>query len=99
MPGDSSAPQITLNGDATYPLALGDNYIELGANAADDRDGFVDVTVSGVVSNSVGSYDVTYTATDEAGNSSSIIRTVIVDVAPTIDSFKFPKRQQCLFNG
>jgi beta-glucanase (GH16 family) len=89
MPGDSSAPQITLNGDATYPLALGDNYIELGANAADDRDGFIDVTVSGVVSNSVGNYDVTYTATDEAGNSNSITRTVIVDVAPTIDSFKF----------
>ena len=89
MPGDSSAPQITLNGDATYPLALGDNYIELGANAADDRDGFVDVTVSGIVSNSVGNYDVTYTATDEAGNSSSITRTVIVDVAPTIDSFRF----------
>ena len=28
---DTTAPQITLNGDATYPLAFDDSYIEPGA--------------------------------------------------------------------
>jgi hypothetical protein len=86
---DTTAPQITLNGDATYPLALDIDYIEPGAIATDDRDGQVDVTVSGSVGSTIGTYDVTYTATDAAGNSSSVTRTVIVDVAPTIGSIEF----------
>jgi beta-glucanase (GH16 family) len=85
---DTTAPQITLNGDATYPLALDIDYIEPGAIATDDRDGHVDVTVSGSVGSTIGTYDVTYTATDAAGNSSSVTRTVIVDVAPTISNIE-----------
>jgi hypothetical protein len=85
---DITAPQITLNSDAIYPLAFDVNYIEPGAIATDDRDGVIEVTVSGVVGSAIGSYDVTYTATDAAGNSSSVTRTVIVDVAPTMSSFE-----------
>jgi beta-glucanase (GH16 family) len=36
---DITAPQITLNSDAIYPLAFDVNYIEPGAIATDDRDG------------------------------------------------------------
>ena len=85
---DEIAPQITLNGDSTLPLALDVSYEELGAIATDNRDSDVVVTVSGAVGNSVGTYDITYTATDAAGNSSSVTRTVIVDVAPTMSSFE-----------
>jgi beta-glucanase (GH16 family) len=85
---DITAPQITLNSDAIYPLAFDVNYIEPGAIATDDRDGEIEVTVSGVVGSAIGSYDVTYTATDSAGNSSSATRTVIVDVAPTMSSIE-----------
>jgi beta-glucanase (GH16 family) len=85
---DITAPQITLNSDAIYPLAFDVNYIEPGAIATDDRDGVIEVTVSGVVGSAIGSYDVTYTATDAAGNSSSVTRTVIVDVAPTMSSIE-----------
>ena len=85
---DTTAPQITLNGDATYPLAFDDSYIEPGAIATDDRDGEVEVTVTGSVGNTIGSYNVTYTATDAAGNSSSVTRTVIVDIPPSITSIE-----------
>jgi beta-glucanase (GH16 family) len=83
---DTTAPQITLNSYAIYPLAFDDNYIEPGAIATDDRDGEIVVTVSGVVGSTIGSYDLTYTATDTAGNSSSVTRTIIVDIPPSITS-------------
>jgi hypothetical protein len=85
---DEIAPQITLNGDSTLPLALDMSYEEQGAIATDNRDDDVVVTVSGEVGSTVGSYDITYTATDTAGNSSSVTRTVIIDVAPTMSSFE-----------
>ena len=85
---DTTAPQITLNSDALYPLAFDVTYIEPGAIATDDRDGEIEVTVSGAVGSTIGSYDLTYTATDAAGNSSSVTRTVIVDVAPTMSSIE-----------
>jgi hypothetical protein len=85
---DDTPPQISLNGNSMLPLALDMSYEELGAIATDDRDGDVVVTVSGVVGSAVGTYNITYTATDSAGNSSSVTRTVIVDVAPTMSSIE-----------
>jgi hypothetical protein len=85
---DTTAPQITLNSGAIYPLAFGNNYIEPGAIATDDRDGDVIVTASGTVGTTIGTYEVTYTATDAAGNSSSVTRTVIVDIPPSITSIE-----------
>jgi len=80
---DNTAPVITLNGASSVSTVKGANYIELGATAIDDRDGEVDVVVSGVVDTSkLGVYNVTYTATDFAGNSSFISRTVNVVKVP-----------------
>ena len=95
MPGqvtqapDNTPPVITLNGDSSMGLALGDNYVELGAVANDDADGNVAVTITGSIGATQGSYNLTYTAVDAAGNSASITRTVIVDQAPNITSFSF----------
>jgi len=46
---DTTPPVITLNGDAIITLSVGDSYTELGAIANDDRDGAVDVVISGTV--------------------------------------------------
>ncbi len=76
---DTTAPQLTLNGDAQLDVSVGDNYIDAGANAVDYVDGPVTVSVEGSVDTSKsGFYVLTYTATDQAGNSSSTSRTVRV---------------------
>ncbi|MGC9351010.1 MAG: DUF5011 domain-containing protein, partial [Sulfurovum sp.] len=79
---DTTPPVITLNGEANITLNQGEAYIEPGATASDKRDGNVDVEISGTVDTSrVGSYTVTYTATDSAGNEAEATRTVSVTVS------------------
>ena len=86
LPPDTKAPVITLNGDANITLTLGESYEELGAIASDVRDGDVNVTIEGSVDTFVeGTYTMTYTATDKAGNVVTATRTVTV-VAPTLTS-------------
>jgi len=76
---DEIAPTMTLNGEDTVILTVGTDYVEAGANAMDERDGNVSVVISGDVNSStVGTYEVTYTATDVAGNETILIRTVVV---------------------
>ena len=83
---DTSAPIITLNGDSTINLLLGEPYyVERGATAFDEIDGKVGVNVSGVVYTSRpqdSPFTITYTATDAAGNTSTATRTVRI-VEPT----------------
>lgn len=75
---DATAPVITMNGtDVTVPLQ--GTYTELGATATDDKDGAIIPTVSGTVDvNMVGTYKITYSATDAAGNAAEEVRTVTV---------------------
>lgn len=75
---DLQPPQITLNGEATLTLKVGEDYIEAGASAWDERDGSVSVTISGAVGTAVGTYTLTYTATDSAGNTGSVTRQIEV---------------------
>ena len=95
MPGqnvqapDTTPPEITLNGDLNIALATGDNYIESGASAVDAQDGDVVVTITGSIGVEQGTYTLTYTAVDAAGNISSVNRTVTVDQPPNISSFSF----------
>ena len=75
---DTTPPVITLNG-GDVNLTVGEDYTELGATAIDDTDGSVDVNVTGGVDTTVaGTYIVTYSATDTAGNSAHKARTVVV---------------------
>jgi len=81
---DVTPPVITLNGEANVTLEQGEPYTELGATAVDAVDGNVTVSISGTVdTNTTGTYTVTYTAKDKAGNEATVTRDVSV-VAPTL---------------
>jgi len=80
---DTIGPVITLSGDDTLTVERYSTYSEPGATA----DGGEDVVISGSVDTSVvGSYTLTYSATDDQNNTSSKTRTVsVVDTtAPVI---------------
>ncbi len=78
-PVDTTPPVITLNGESNLTLYVGANYTELGATATDDIDGDVEVVITGNVDTlNVGTYTITYTATDAAGNISSKTRVIVV---------------------
>jgi len=81
--GDRIPPTITLLGETVINLAAGVPFVDDGATATDDIDG--DVTASIVLSGAVnitvvGTYRVTYTATDRANNTAIVQRTVNVGV-------------------
>jgi len=81
--GDRIAPVISLNGEATVAVAAGATYVDPGATATDDIDG--DVTESLVTSGSfdtgiVGSYTLSYSVSDRAGNLGTAKRVINVGV-------------------
>jgi len=80
---DTTAPVITITGNATVSHEQGTTYSDAGATATDTVDGSVSVGISGAVDTSAGTYTLTYTATDNAGNSSTATRTVIVGSSTT----------------
>ncbi len=83
---DTTSPLIALTGsDETYslPSVAGGNaaWVEPGYTATDEEDGTITakVSVSGTVDlNTKGIYTITYSVSDEAGNSASATRTVRV---------------------
>jgi hypothetical protein len=80
---DVTAPIITLIGNSTINLNLGDIYTEQGATASDNIDGNIsaNIVIGGdtVNTNTAGAYIITYNVVDNSGNTASeIIRTVIV---------------------
>lgn len=80
---DTTAPVLTLTGSPNVTINLNATYVDAGATAKDDVDGTITVTTTGTVDQSTaGVYTLTYTATDAAGNKSTIVRKVTV-VAPT----------------
>ena len=88
---DTTAPVITLVGDAEITVEVGSTYTDLGATASDNYDGDIsaDVVIGGdsVDTSSVGQYTVTYNVTDSSGNAASeVTRTVNVTdtTAPVI---------------
>ena len=86
-PVDTTAPTITLAGDAEMAVEQGTEFSDPGAAADDETDGTVSVSVSGSVDvNTAGTYTLTYTASDAAGNEASAERAVTVadTTSPTI---------------
>ena len=76
---DITAPVITLYGNDTVSVQVDGNYIELSATANDNIDGTIAVTTIGSIDTATaGSYTVTYTATDAAGNVATETRAVNV---------------------
>ena len=79
---DTIAPEITLNGDSTVTISVGDSYTDAGATAMDNVDGVLTPVMSGSVNTAVaGTYTITWTATDALGNVGTVNRTVIVQDA------------------
>ena len=77
-PPDTVSPVLTVLGDNPATVELGDSYVDAGATS----DGGETVITSGTVdTNVVGTYTLTYTATDLAGNTGTATR--IVNVVDT----------------
>ncbi len=80
--GDAIPPQLTLNGETTLEIPAGSAFQDPGATAIDNIDGDIStavVTGGNLNPSVVGTYTVTYSVTDTAGNSASpISRTVRV---------------------
>ena len=75
---DTTAPTITVIGDNPATSELGLTYTDAGATAS-DLSGEVSVATSGTVDiNTIGSYTLTYSATDASGNTGTATRVVIV---------------------
>jgi hypothetical protein len=86
---DTTPPVVTLTGAAAMNLTVGDAFTDPGATAIDNVDG--DLTASIVKTGTVdtataGSYSITYSATDKAGNTGSAGRLVTVIAAPAADT-------------
>ena len=78
---DTKKPLLTLNGDSVTSVVIGNNYVEQGAVANDNKDG--DITKNIQISDNIdtskeGIYKVTYSVKDSSGNISAINRNVIV---------------------
>lgn len=88
-PADTVKPVITLKGQEIVTLKLKEAYKEAGATAKDDVDGDItakikteikqgDKIVEKIDTSKVGTYIITYTVTDTAGNIGTKTRTVKV---------------------
>lgn len=78
---DTTAPVITLKGDATANVDFNATYTDAGATASDDTDGDISsaITVTNnVKTNSAETYHVMYEVKDKAGNVANGDRTVNV---------------------
>jgi hypothetical protein len=84
---DTTKPAITILGDNPATVECHTGYSDAGATANDTCAGTVAVTPSGTVdANTPGTYTISYSATDPAGNTGTATRTVkVVDtVKPTL---------------
>lgn len=86
VPSDTTPPVITLTGDASCSITVGDTWTDPGATATDDTDASVTVTTTGTVdTTTAGTYTITYNATDTAGNQATpVTRTVVVNAPEVI---------------
>ena len=89
---DTVAPIISLNGDTSIDLFVGNTYNELGAIATDNIDGDLtpNIVIGGDVvdTNTLGTYIVTYNVSDAAGNPAvEVTRTVNITEFQYCDSF------------
>ena len=78
---DVVKPEITLNGEAEINTFVGGEFTDPGVSVKDNCDGDISsqVKVEGSVDTSKGGdYEITYSATDKAGNANSIKRKVRV---------------------
>jgi hypothetical protein len=85
---DTTPPTITLIGDASILLEVGDNFTDPGVTVNDNYDGSITsgINVTDTVdTNTAGIYFITYDVADSQGNlANQVVRTVVVGAPPTI---------------
>ena len=85
---DVTPPDLRLNGDTTITLAVGTDFEDPGYTATDDYDGDITdkVVVSGTAPNDkAGEYELTYTVSDSAGNTTTKKRKIIYEEFGDLD--------------
>ena len=84
-PVDTTPPVIVIEGDiTTMTITQGDTFTQPTASATDNVDGTTTVSVTGMVGSAVGSYTLTYSARDNAGNTANTDVIVTVVAAPIV---------------
>lgn len=82
---DTTAPVITLFGGSNINVTQGSSYNEPGYSATDDTDGtitgLVTVDSSALDINTLGTYNIIYNVSDQAGNAATATRTVTITAA------------------
>ena len=82
--GDAIPPQLTLNGESTIEIPAGSTFADPGATAIDNVDGDISanvIIVSTLNATVVGTYTLTYSVSDRAGNTAPAL-TRTIRVAP-----------------
>ena len=82
---DTTPPIITILGHNPLNLQVGDTFTDPGATAQDNVDGDLTASIQtndNVNTSAAGSYNVTYTVSDTAGNTATASRTVVVSDPP-----------------
>ena len=75
---DTTAPVITLLGEAIVTIEVGTTYTDAGATALDNYDGDLTssiVIVNNVDTSTVGTYTLTYNVSDTSGNAAVPVTT------------------------
>jgi hypothetical protein len=104
---DTTAPTITLKGDAEVTIYVGDTYTESGATATDldGKDNESDISSSIVIGGTVdktkaGAYTITYNVSDEAGNKATEVkRTVKVKHKNSTITGSYSTTESCNFGN
>lgn len=87
---DSAAPLISIQGLRTRNVAEGSAWTDAGATAVDNVDGSIAVTTLDPVNTAIpGIYEITYVASDSAGNSASKKR--YINVVPNQAAARDPQ--------
>jgi len=76
---DGTAPAVSITGNASMALNIGDVFTDEGAAATDGVSGSLNIiTTCDVDTTTAGLYTCTYVAVDDAGNETTVTRTVTV---------------------
>ena len=102
---DNQPPMLTLIGPANVTMEVNTTYKDPGATGKDNVDKTVNIIQGGTFFKSfpggtpvrLGKYTITYSATDSAGNNTTLIRniTVVDDIAPVISLKGLPAVTTC----